>query len=83
MALNSEDKKDVSNHLGKALANRVSKVTRDKGFEHLVSARDSRSELRKEHNYWKAKKGKKNLRITSEPSGQGNYTSRIMVRKGH
>ena len=52
-------------------------------FEHLVTARDSRSELRKEHNYWKNKKGKKNLKISSEPSGQGNYTSRILVRKGH
>lgn len=30
MALNNEDKKDVQKHMGKALANKVSKVTRDK-----------------------------------------------------
>ena len=30
MALNKEDKKDVSNAYGKALANKVSKVTKDK-----------------------------------------------------
>lgn len=29
MALTPEDKKDVKTHLGKALANKVSKVTRD------------------------------------------------------
>lgn len=29
MALSHEDKKDVKTHLGKALANKVSKVTRD------------------------------------------------------
>ena len=31
MALNPEDKKDVQNHMGKALANKVEKATRDKG----------------------------------------------------
>lgn len=30
MALNNEDKKDVSNAMGKALANKVSKVTKDR-----------------------------------------------------
>jgi len=30
MALNNEDKKDVQKHMGKALANKVSKVTKDK-----------------------------------------------------
>lgn len=63
----------------KALSAKMGK----KHFEHLVSARDSRANLRKEHDYWKATKGKKNLRISSEPSGGGNYTSRIEVRKGH
>lgn len=29
MALSHEDKKDVQKHMGKALANKVSKVTRD------------------------------------------------------
>jgi hypothetical protein len=29
MALNNEDKKDVAKHMGKALANKVSKVTKD------------------------------------------------------
>ena len=29
MALNNEDKKDVQKHMGKALANKVSGVTRD------------------------------------------------------
>lgn len=29
MALNNEDKKDVQKHMGKALANKVSKVTKD------------------------------------------------------
>jgi hypothetical protein len=32
MALSKEDKGDVKRHLGKALANKVSKVTRDKPF---------------------------------------------------
>ena len=31
MALNPEDKKDVKNAYGKAIANKVEKVTRDKG----------------------------------------------------
>ena len=55
-------------------------------FEHLVSIRDTKSELRKEHNYWKNKKGKKNLKITSEKSESKEpnvYNTRIMVRKGH
>lgn len=30
MAISKEDKKDVQKHMGKALANKVSKVTRDK-----------------------------------------------------
>lgn len=30
MALNNEDKRDVAKHMGKALANKVAKVTRDK-----------------------------------------------------
>jgi hypothetical protein len=30
MSLNKEDKKDVAKHMGKALANKVSEVTRDK-----------------------------------------------------
>lgn len=33
MALNSEDKADVKNAMGKAIANKVSKVTRDKNLE--------------------------------------------------
>jgi len=32
MALNKEDKADVSRSMGKALANKVSKVTRDKNY---------------------------------------------------
>jgi hypothetical protein len=32
MALNKEDKKDVAGAMGKALANKVSKVTRDSGY---------------------------------------------------
>jgi len=30
MAISKEDKKDVQKHMGKALANKVSKVTKDK-----------------------------------------------------
>lgn len=33
MALNKEDKSDVKNAMGKALANKVSKVTKDKKKE--------------------------------------------------
>lgn len=33
MALNKEDKADVSRSMGKALANKVSKVTKDKKFK--------------------------------------------------
>ena len=29
MSINNEDKKDVAKHMGKALANKVSKVTKD------------------------------------------------------
>jgi hypothetical protein len=32
MALNKEDKADVKQHMGKALANKVSKVTKDKNY---------------------------------------------------
>lgn len=32
MAISNEDKKDVKNHFGKALANKVSTVTRDKNY---------------------------------------------------
>lgn len=37
MALSNEDHKDVKNHLGKALANKVSKVTRDKNHPQAYS----------------------------------------------
>ena len=33
MALNNEDKADVRKHMGKALANKVSKVTRDSNYK--------------------------------------------------
>lgn len=38
MALNKEDKSDVKNAMGKALANKVSKVTRDKKKSSFVSS---------------------------------------------
>lgn len=38
MALSHEDKKDVQKHMGKALANKVSKVTRDKNYKHDYQA---------------------------------------------
>ena len=39
MALNNEDKKDVQKHMGKALANKVSKVTKDKKYITAPSGR--------------------------------------------
>lgn len=38
MALTPEDKKDVKTHLGKALANKVAKVTRDKPYKTALGA---------------------------------------------
>ncbi len=52
-------------------------------FEHLVSMRASRPEVKDELNYWKAKKGKKNLSIQSNKADEtGNHSVRVMVRKG-
>lgn len=55
MALTPEDKKDVSGAMGKALANKVSKVTRDKPVTGLnawgqdaKTAKAERSRLRKD-----------------------------------
>lgn len=54
-----------------------------KGFEHLMSERDTPEELRKEHDYWKNKKGKKNLHIISRPSSEkGVYNTQIYMKKG-
>jgi hypothetical protein len=59
-------------------------VAKKMGFEHLVSERDTQSELRKEHDYWNHKKGKKNLKYSSHPDKEsGVYNTRILVRKGH
>lgn len=42
MALSSEDKKDVARHMGKKMADKVSKVTKDKrgGFDYDGMMRD-------------------------------------------
>jgi hypothetical protein len=42
MALSNEDKKDVSDHMGKALANKVSKVTRDDAMKKHYSNENQR-----------------------------------------
>lgn len=47
MALNSEDKADVKGAMGKAIANKVSKVTKDKNRPKVGSA--------EHYNAWKAK----------------------------
>ncbi|MFA5937532.1 MAG: hypothetical protein WC822_06680 [Candidatus Paceibacterota bacterium] len=52
MALTPEDKKDVKTHLGKALANKVSSVTRDGGHpskEFKTSISDVRNNFSKEY----------------------------------
>ncbi len=40
MALSHEDKKDVQKHMGKALANKVGKVTKDNKFKKRVKDRE-------------------------------------------
>ena len=45
MALSHEDKKDVQKHMGKALANKVSKVTRDK-VKKRISVWDEEKKLK-------------------------------------
>lgn len=52
MALTPEDKKDVKTHLGKALANKVSSVTKDGGHpskEFKTSISDVRNNFSKEY----------------------------------
>ena len=45
MALNNEDKKDIKTHMGKALANKVSKVTRDKNHSWAVKEKTGRVQV--------------------------------------
>lgn len=69
-----DKKKSMAKKIGKKKSN----------FESLVSMRDTKQELRKEHDYWKNIKGPKNIKITSRPDTEKDvYNTRVEVRKGY
>lgn len=55
---------------------------KSRALEHLMSARDTKENLRKERSYWNARMGKKNVKVKSRPSGEGNYTQTYYIKKG-
>lgn len=75
MALNNEDKKDVQKHMGKALANKVSKVTKDKAWKNTGTWVDKIDRSKHDTatiNRWvsESKRAKKDFKPSSEyPSG--------------
>ena len=75
MALNKEDKADVSRAMGKAMANKVAKVTRDKGKEKLVSRgyANAQAALTSYKNKWK--------RENSEEYAVGQSVARNRYKK--
>lgn len=83
MALSNEDKQDVKIHLGKALANRVAKVTRDKTIANIKKAG---SEYSAKHSLYSKEGFKRNKEINAKTKALSNKLdkeSRHIYRKSN
>jgi hypothetical protein len=84
MAINNEDKGDIKKHLGKALANKVAKVTEDSRMKTYIDRKYDIQDraIMAEHKAKKDKENNRTRKVPVESKTIGTHYSSITSKRG-